>query len=955
MWRVTLRGLRARKFRLFLTSISVMLGVGFVAGTLVFTDTLGHVFDQLFAQVTSGEDAVVRARLPFKVNVPGGGSQADRAPVPASLLGVVQSTPGVSVAQGSVQGVALVVGKDGKAVQGQAPTLGVSWGSVPQLNRSFNSVQGVRPNRPDQVALDRTTADKAKAKVGDQVRIVFQTVPPQTFAVSAVFRFGDAGNLAGATLAAFEPTTAQLVLGRVGQWDQIDAVAASGLSQQQLRDRLTASLDRAGVGGRYEAITATALAQETSSDIKKNLSFFSNFLLVFALVALFVGAFSIYNTFSITVAQRAREFGLLRAVGASGAQVTRSVAGESLAVGLVSSVVGLGLGVGAAVGLKAILTAFGVDLPAGGLQILPRTVVVALVVGTVVTVISALAPARRAARIPPIAALRDQTGAPGSGQRRFITGGVVTGVGLVLGAVGLFGNIKSSQLPGGGAGLVGGGAFLVFVGVAMLSPLIAGPAARMLGWPSVRLRGITGELARENAMRNTRRTASTAAALMIGLALVTLVSIFGASAKASFTSAVDRTNRADFQLAGKIAGFSPEAAAAARSALPGGTVVEFRPGSWQYRGTGNQLVGVPSNVQDVVDIGLRPGADLAGFAGGGVLVYKDAAKDNHWSVGDVIPMRFSATGTKQVPVRGIYDDNQGLGVSIELVPVVPARLRVQLHHPDRHGGRRTEAVQHQRRRDSSGPDPGTRPVPEHQYPGPDPGQGRPGPTVRHDPESHVRLVAASHPDRPRRDRQHAGLVHLRAHARARAAEGGRHDSPPDAAHGAKRGDDHRRIRDPHGRRHRTPLRTGDRRLPLEGQHLLRRARSPAHPLRRARGLGRPTRRDLARAPCGTFRRAPRHRGPVRARPRPEGDAAAVNGIWSQWRPLRFRCRRQREPPIRASEIIRSDAIAVASSVTRDDPHTSGLEGLSSPTKSSQLVGAPRKYITTAPLGSPQSV
>ena len=665
MWRVTLRGLRARKFRLFLTSISVMLGVGFVAGTLVFTDTLGHVFDQLFAQVTSGEDAVVRARLPFKVNVPGGGSQADRAPVPASLLGVVQSTPGVSVAQGSVQGVALVVGKDGKAVQGQAPTLGVSWGSVPQLNRSFNSVQGVRPNRPDQVALDRTTADKAKAKVGDQVRIVFQTVPPQTFAVSAVFRFGDAGNLAGATLAAFEPTTAQLVLGRVGQWDQIDAVAASGLSQQQLRDRLTASLDRAGVGGRYEAITATALAQETSSDIKKNLSFFSNFLLVFALVALFVGAFSIYNTFSITVAQRAREFGLLRAVGASGAQVTRSVAGESLAVGLVSSVVGLGLGVGAAVGLKAILTAFGVDLPAGGLQILPRTVVVALVVGTVVTVISALAPARRAARIPPIAALRDQTGAPGSGQRRFITGGVVTGVGLVLGAVGLFGNIKSSQLPGGGAGLVGGGAFLVFVGVAMLSPLIAGPAARMLGWPSVRLRGITGELARENAMRNTRRTASTAAALMIGLALVTLVSIFGASAKASFTSAVDRTNRADFQLAGKtFAGFSPEAAAAVRGALPGGTVVEFRPGSWQYRGTGEQLVGVAANVQDVVDIGLRPGADLAGFAGGGVLVYKDAAKDNHWSVGDVIPMRFSATGTKQVPVRGIYDDNQGLGVSM---------------------------------------------------------------------------------------------------------------------------------------------------------------------------------------------------------------------------------------------------------------------------------------------------
>ncbi|MBV8159441.1 MAG: ABC transporter permease, partial [Acidimicrobiia bacterium] len=314
MWEVTRKGLLAHKFRLLLTSISIVLGVGFVAGTLVFTDTIGSVFDHLFTQTTSGTDAVVRARLPFKVSTQSGAAQ-DRAPVPDGLVPVVRSAPGVAEAQGSVSGYALVVGKDGKAVEGQAPTLGVSWGPIPRFAKSFNVEKGRRPTQADEVGIDETTASKAKLNVGDRVRIVFLTVPPQEFTVSAVFKFGDAGNLAGATLAAFEPTTAQRLLNKVGVWDEVDAAATSGLSQTQLRDRLSATLQQAGVGNTYEAITQKALAQETANNIKQGLSFFNTFLLIFALVALFVGAFIIYNTFSIIVAQRARELGLLKAIG----------------------------------------------------------------------------------------------------------------------------------------------------------------------------------------------------------------------------------------------------------------------------------------------------------------------------------------------------------------------------------------------------------------------------------------------------------------------------------------------------------------------------------------------------------------------------------------------------------------------------------------------------------------
>ena len=294
---------------------------------------------------------------------------------------------------------------------------------------------------------------------------------------------------------------------------------------------------------------------------------------------------------------------------------------------------------------------------------LPRTVIVAIVVGTVVTFVSAFAPARRAARVPPVAAMRDAEISAHEGSRRYWIGGGFSLLGAALLVLGLFGDVSSSDAPGGAAGLVGGAAFLMFIGVAMLSPLVARPVALLLGWFPARVRGTTGVLARENAARNPRRTATTAAALMIGLGLVSFVAIFGASIKDSFAHIIDDTVKADFLVTGGFEGFPSEAATAIRDALPDAQVVEFRNGSFQLDGSTKQLLAVGPNVGDGVDIKLRPGADLAEFADGGVLIYKDAAAENGWKVGDQLQMRFEKTGVVPVTVQGIFDENRTVGTS----------------------------------------------------------------------------------------------------------------------------------------------------------------------------------------------------------------------------------------------------------------------------------------------------
>jgi putative ABC transport system permease protein len=663
MWRVTIKGLLAKKLRLVLVSISVVLGVAFMSGTFVLTDTIGKVFDNLFTDTTKGIDAVVRTK---RVVDEDQGPPLPRTPVPESLVPVVAGTPGVRVAEGTVQGIATVIDQQGDPVQnGQAPPLGFSWVEKP-LGQANQLVRGHAPRGPTEVVLDEDTASDAKLSIGDRVRIEFLQIPPEEFEVVGISRFGESGSSTGATRVFFEPATAQRVIGTVGTWDLIEVAADDGVSQQQLAKNIRAELAAADDSGTYEVLTGEKYADELSDNVKEGLGFFNTFLLIFAVVALFVGAFIIYNTFSIIVAQRSRELALLRALGASGQQVTGSVAAEAFVVGLLSSVLGLFLGILVAVGIQALLALIGFDLPTQSPVILPRTVVVALVAGTVVTFVSAIAPARRAARVPPVAAMRDIAVIPTSGSRRYTIGGLLTGIGVVLLALALFGDLEWDGVPGGTAGVVGMAAFLVFIGVAMLSPLIARPTARVLGWAPARLRGMSGVLARENAMRNPRRTATTASALMIGLALVTLVAILGASTKQSFNNIFDSSIRADFLVQGKgffSRGFTPDIASQLRDDLPGAEIVQVRQGAAIVDGDTTRLVAVTPNIESAVDIGLEPGARLGAFADGGVFVFEDDAKDHNWKVGDRIDMTFDKTGTQPVTVQGIFTEDEIYGTS----------------------------------------------------------------------------------------------------------------------------------------------------------------------------------------------------------------------------------------------------------------------------------------------------
>ncbi|MBM3658221.1 MAG: FtsX-like permease family protein [Actinobacteria bacterium] len=665
MWRATLRGLFAKKFRLVLTSIAIVLGVAFMAGTFVLTDTLGSVFDNLFANTTKGVDAVVRAKEPFKASNQAGGGEQTRPPVPGSLVDTVQDAKGVDLAQGNILGYALVTGTDGEAVQNQAPTFGTPWRSPSEsVNQSSEIVEGRAPRAPDEVALDLKTFEEGKFRLGDTARISFLTVEPRELEVVGAFLFGGKRDgLVGATLAAFEPETAQEVMNRVDQWDVIEVKADAGVSQTEVRDNIRRALRDAGLNGDFESITGEQLAKEQSDELKKNLSFFNTFLLVFALIALFVGAFVIYNTFSITVAQRIRELGLLRALGASGKQVVGSVVIEAFVVGALSSILGIVLGILIVSPLQGLLSAFGIDLPGGALQIEPRTIVVSFLVGTGVTMVAALGPARRASKIPPIAALRDQAFDGGAGRRRYIWGTVLLVLGVLALLNGLFGDLSG----GSAAAFVGVSALLVFVGVAMLSPLAAKPAARLLTWPAIKGNFITGILARENAQRNPRRTAATAAALMIGLALVSAIAIMSQSFKTTFRSAIEDQTTADFILSPSgFAPFSPEAAQAVRDELPGSTVVEYRFGTIEIDGDGTAILGASPEFTEMTDAGVSRRAAAAFADEGGMLVHRDTAEDRGIEVGDVLDVRFP-NGPGTLTVQGFFDDKKALPTDADFI------------------------------------------------------------------------------------------------------------------------------------------------------------------------------------------------------------------------------------------------------------------------------------------------
>ena len=643
MRKVTIKGLLAHKLRLALTALAIVLGVTFISGTFVLTDTLQNTFTVLFGNIYQKVDFQVRGAAQL-----GTGANAARNELPESLLPTVRGVAGVQSAQGQVTGYAQFVARDGKAIAtGGAPTLAVAFDPDQQIS-PLHLIAGGPPVTPDDVVMDAGTAQKYDFTVGDRVRIL-SAGPPRTFTITGITEFGTANNLAGATLAAFTLPTAQAIALQTGKLDAINVVTAPGASKAAVQKAIARALPP-GV----EVVTGQTVANENTSSVNQALSFFSTALLVFAFISLFVGAFTIYNTFSIIVGQRTRELALLRIVGASRRQVFGSVLGEAAITGLVSSVIGLGLGVLAALGLQALLRGFGVTLPPGSLVFEPRTVLVGLAVGVGVTVVSAIGPARGAVRIPPVVALDDrQSAASASLRRRFIWGTAVAVIGAVLLGLGL----AKPAIQ-----LVGIGAAALFIGVATLSPALARPLSSVIGRPLPRLLGVAGKLGRENSMRNPRRTAQTAAALMVGLALVSAMAVFGASLSKSATSSADQAISADLIVTATGSGELSNSVPATASAVPGVTASSaVYQGRFEFQNTLTSLTAVSTDhLADTVILRMTAGTPAA-LAQGELLIDSTTATSKHLSVGDSVQARFARTGPTVLRIGGIYQANALIG------------------------------------------------------------------------------------------------------------------------------------------------------------------------------------------------------------------------------------------------------------------------------------------------------
>jgi putative ABC transport system permease protein len=653
MLHTTWKGLLGHKFRFVATALAVTLGVAFTAGTLVLTDTIRTTFDNLFANVYQGTDAVVRAKAAFE-GPPGAGTQRGR--VDAALVDTVRRVDGVAAAEGDVGGYARLIAKDGQALGNPAtgaPALGLSWTENKALN-TFTIVSGTAPSRDDEVVIDRKSARDGDLNVGDTTTVLV-TGPPQRVRIAGIARFGNADSPGGATIVAFKRAVAQRLIGEPGKYDSVSVLAATGVSQTELARRLSAVLPSG-----TEALTGAQITAETQSEMAKAFRFFNTFMLIFAVIALLVGAFMIFNTFSITVAQRTRENGLLRALGASRRQVLGSVILEALAVGVLASALGIAAGFAVALGLKALLTAVGLDIPTTSLVFTPATAVISVAVGVGITVLAAVSPARKAAKVAPIAAMQHGVvGSTGYGSKQRVFVGVgVLGLGLAALLTGLF---RDVQQP---VAIVGAGALLVFFGVSILGRTISLPLSRAVGAPLPRLRGITGELARENAMRNPKRTAASASALMIGVGVVGLITIFVSSAKASMDAAVDRAFTGDIVVdsgGGTFGGVDPGLARRLNGLPEVDSAAGIRQGVAQVAGSAVLLQATdPRTAVELMKVDPISGSPTA-LGRDSIGVYKDVAQQKGLALGDPVPVVFKDSGTRSLRLALIYGENRQAG------------------------------------------------------------------------------------------------------------------------------------------------------------------------------------------------------------------------------------------------------------------------------------------------------
>ena len=649
-----LRGLLGRKLRTALTAIAIVLGVATVAGTYVLTDSINNAFHSIFFETRAGSDAVISGKSAFDLS----GDSGSTAPsFDESLLQKVRSLPEVGEAQGQVNGEAHLIGKDGKAiVYGGAPNLGFSIADGASRFNPLQLVSGAWP-KPGEVVIDKSTASKEHFKIGQVIGVQAQG-PVDRLRVSGIVKFGSVSTIGGATLSGFDLPTAQHLFEKTGKLDEIAVASAQGVSTP----KLVASIKQV-LPADTQVRTAKLQSHEDAKETDSFISFLQKFLLGFGGVALFVGSFVIANSLSITIAQRTREFATLRTLGASRSQVLRSVMLEALVMGTLASIVGLFAGLALAKGLFSLFDAVGFTLPNNGLTLETRTIVVALLVGIVVTLLASLRPALRATRVPPIAAVREGATLPESRWARYRLPAAI--VLTVLGFAGLLAGLFVSNLGTGQILLLMlGGALLVFFGVALLSVRLIGPLAWTLGWPATKLGGAAGSLARDNSRRNPQRTASTASALMIGLALVTLVSILAAGIVSSFRGAVkDIWRNADYAITAQN-NFNPIpiAASEAVSKTPGVTsVADVRAGEGLAYGHKIGITAVNPPAANVFNLDWTHGTStvMAHLGADGAFVDKDYADSHHLEIGSPVPLTF-ADGTQELlNVEGIFDPPTG--------------------------------------------------------------------------------------------------------------------------------------------------------------------------------------------------------------------------------------------------------------------------------------------------------
>ena len=653
---VALKGLAARKFRASLIALAIVLGVAMISDTYVLTDTIDNGFNAIFQTQYKNADLSISGKAAFSNG--GNGNQIEAPTFPDKVLTQVRALPDVAFAAGSVQSQTVsLVDSNGKLISASnAPRLGFSLD--PKTDMRFNPsklVDGSWAKGPNQVAIDQSTAKKKHLGVGDRIGVQVYG-PIRQFRITGIAKYSGNVSLGGVTFAIFDQPTAQKLFRKVGQLDAIQVQSKAGVATSELASQIRPLLPTTA--------TVRDAAQQVKED-KKDLGFITVIkyaLLAFAGIAVFVGAFVIANTLGITIAQRMREFATLRTIGASRRQVLWSVLLEALIIGLIGSVVGLFLGLLLAKGLNRLFVAIGINLPQGSTVFATRTIIVSLLVGTLITVLASLRPARRATRVPPIAAVREGSVLPPSRFARFgpVTALVVLVVAIVLVSLG---SLASGLATAPRLLAIGLGVLLLFFGVSMNASRVVRPLANVLGWPAREIGGAPGILARDNASRNPARTASTASALMIGLALVTFVALFAQGLRAPFEDAVNKLFIADYAITSS-GSFAPISAGAGK-ALQGkpGIIVAtpIRAGSAKVNGSVNDISAVDKNAPRGIHLDWRLGNNsVPGRLGKeGFFTDTDYAKTHHLHAGSPITLEFSSGQKATVRLFGTYKKPKG--------------------------------------------------------------------------------------------------------------------------------------------------------------------------------------------------------------------------------------------------------------------------------------------------------